>query len=309
MQHELLKVTANLNSINELSKSNLMELVLRSEKNFTTQIKNMLKVFLNKGKNYKVILLSGPSSSGKTTSSKLITTGLQNEGINSLVISLDDFFVDRTKTPRLPDGAYDYESIYALDLEYFNEFLDDLLTKHSAKMPIFDFLTGARKKDLINVEIDEHTVIIFEGIHALNPILIDNKHSSEIFRTYICLNTNFEYDDQQFIPAKDLRLMRRCLRDFFTRGHSVSATLSMWKNVLDGEEKYIKPFKDTANFVIDSTHLYEPLLYATYLMPLLEQTENNKKADSLLRMLSKCNKLEKNCIPSMSLLWEFIQKD
>lgn len=305
MKRRIPKMLANLNLINLTALKSAESLVFEAETNYKNQIHRLVRRFL-KNENHKVILLSGPSSSGKTTTSKFIRNELQEKGIHSIVISLDDFFKNRENTPRLPDGSYDFETIYALDLDYFNVFLNDLLKNNKAKMPSFDFFTGTRKSEYVDIEIDDNSVVIFEGIHALNPLLIKDNHSDEIFKVYVCVNTNFLYNDKVLIPAKDLRLMRRMIRDYNSRGYSIAATLSMWPNVLAGEEKYIKPFKEEADFVIDSTHFYEPLLYAEYLSGLLEKTENNSKATEILKMLSKCNKIKKISIPSQSLLWEFI---
>ena len=143
-----------------------------------------------------------------------------------------------------------------------------------------------------------------EGIHALNPILFKN-HLDAMYRIYICVNTNFEIDNQMIMPAQKVRLMRRLIRDYLNRGASLDRTFAMWQNVLNGEDLYIKPYKNTADYLINSTHAYEPLMYAEKLLPLLKQ-EQNEQAKPLVAMLEKCEKLSPSLLPENSLLHEFL---
>ena len=230
---------------------------------------------------------------------------MAEHGYESLVVSTDDFFLNREQTPRLPNGDYDYENVTALDLPYLNQFVDDMFNKGEALMPVFNFITGEREKDYKKIVLNENTIVIMEGIHALNPILF-RKHEDAMYRIYICVNTNFEYDYQLLIPAKTLRLMRRLIRDYRTRGMTLEATLKIWKNVLDGEELYIKPYKNTANYLINSTHAYEPLMYAKHLLPMLKAQPQSKMGDKLINMLEKCEKLDSSLLPENSLLHEFL---
>ena len=301
----IMKNSFDLSLINKEAKDNLSELIDTSEYLYKSQVRHIVKEIVEL--NTRIVLLAGPSSAGKTTTSHLIRESLKTQGIDSFVVSLDDFFKNREDTPRLPDGSYDFESINAIDLVYLNKFVDDLLEKREAKMPIFDFLTGKRKPDLVDVKLSEHTVVIFEGIHALNPTLIQN-HESDIYKIYICVNSNFFIGKQIIIPAKRLRQMRRLIRDHYFRGHSPSRTFELWANVVRGEDTYIKPFKTTANYILDSTHMYEPLLYANYLAPLLKDMEE-EEAKELYSMLKKCGKLKKDVIPKDSLLNEFIKNN
>ena len=305
MKNNTNNIEVNLNEINSLAQSNPARLVVNSEEFYKRQIKSLVSTFCSSQKKYRFIMLAGPSSAGKTTTSSLIRRRLMDQGINTLVISLDNFFVDRDKTPKLSDGTFDFESIFALDLECYNTFLGDLLKDGRAMMPEFDFLTGTRKEKMIEIEADENTVVIFEGIHALNPLLIDRKFDDVIFKVYLSIGADVFYNKKLLIPAKTLRLMRRILRDHQTRGHSVVATLEMWPNVLAGEDKYIRPFKSTVDFSINTMHFYEPLLYASHLLPLLARTED-KRVEPLKKALEKCVKLSKHCVPRSSLLWEFL---
>lgn len=303
--HDYKKETFELEKINELSQANTQLLIENAEDLYHKQIKEVVNDITQNGK-IKIILLAGPSSSGKTTTSNLIRSNLKTAGYESLVISLDDFFLNRDQTPLLPNGDYDYENIKALDLDYLNKFVDDLFLHGKGLMPEYDFVTGSRKKDYVEINVQQNTVVIFEGIHALNPILF-TKHSDSMYKIYICVNTNFDYNDQPLMPAQKVRLMRRLIRDYNHRGASLDDTFKMWPNVLAGEDLYIKPYKNTADFLINSTHAYEPLMYAQMLLPLLKQNSNNM-AKLLADMLEKCEKLSPDLLPQNSLLHEFLDK-
>ena len=305
MHGNIMRRSYNLELVNREAKDNLDALIATSEEIYRSQIRKVCSEIIEKA--YPMVLLAGPSSSGKTTTSHLIRKCLTEQGINSIVVSLDDFFVNREDTPRLPDGSYDFECLEAIDLKYLNKFVDELLKTKKSKMPLFDFLTGTRKEKFVDVELGEKTVVIFEGIHALNPNLIKG-HDDKMYKIYVCVNSNFDIGMDVVIPAKKLRMMRRLIRDYYFRGHSIETTLGLWTNVCRGEDKYIKPYKITANYLIDSTHMYEPLVYANYLPALLKRSESEEAAE-LAEMLKRCGKLKKDVVPSGSMLWEFLTKD
>lgn len=294
--------TFYLDEINNLAQTDKALLVSMSEEMYHNQIKELVADAL--AKPVKIFLVAGPSSSGKTTTSSLITQELKNNNKSALTISLDDFFFDRERTPRLPNGKFDFENITAIDLEYFNEFINDLTTTHHGKMPIFDFVEGRRKPDLVDVTIDDNTYLIIEGLHALNPTLL-NIPRENLYKIYICVQSNFNIGDNLEIDYTNLRLMRRFNRDYYTRGRTLEGTLESWQEVLDGEKLYIDPYKNDVDYNVDSTLMYEPLLFANYLMPLLQKS-NLPKIKEIMLMLKNCSTLTKDIIPSNSLLNEFI---
>ncbi|MBE7074816.1 MAG: nucleoside kinase [Clostridiales bacterium] len=302
--HDYKKEIFDLGKINELSITNVKKLIEDSEELYHKQVDDVADEIVKNGE-YKIILLAGPSSSGKTTTSNLLRKNLAKHGYESVVVSLDDFFVDRELTPRLPNGDYDYENITTLDLDYLNKFADDLFAKGKALMPTFNFITGRREKEYKNLELTNKTIVIMEGIHALNPILFKN-HNSQMYKIYICVNTNFEIDNQMLMPAQKVRLMRRLIRDINNRGMSLEDTFHVWTNVLAGEDIYIKPYKNTADYLINSTHAYEPLMYAYKLLPLLKKEGINNNTQPLINMLEKCEKLSPKLLPENSLLHEFL---
>lgn len=301
--HDYIKENFDLNEINKLSTTDTESLILNAEESYHKQIDEIAKNIASNGK-IKVILLAGPSSSGKTTSSNLLREELAEYGYDSIVISTDDFFLNREDTPRLPNNDYDFENVTALDLPYLNKFIDDLFDKGEAMMPVYNFVTGAREEEYKKVVLKENTLIIIEGIHALNPIVF-RKHNDAMYKIYICVNSNFCIDNKIVIPAQKCRLMRRLIRDSRTRGMSLDETFKTWQNVLNGEDLFIKPFKNTADYLINSTHAYEVLMYAHALLPRLKD-ETDEMSKTLASMLEKCNHLNPDLLPENSLLHEFL---
>lgn len=289
--------------INNLAKNDTNLLVSMSEEMYHEQIKELVKDALNK--NTKIILLAGPSSSGKTTTSMLISKELKKYNKNGIFVSLDDFFLNRVDTPKLANGNYDFESIDALDRNCFNVFIDDLVEKNNARLPKYNFITGKREETYIKLKTDNNSIIIIEGLHALNPSLITKKVDG-LYKVYICVMSCFNLKENCVLDKTQVRLMRRLIRDYYNRGRTIEETINTWNEVLDGEKLYIDPFKEQANYFVDSTHMYEPLLYAQYLLPLLNQPL--KETEELKLKLQKFEKMNKKDIPQNSLLWEFIQK-
>lgn len=302
--HNYQKISFDLGVVNEMSNTNVEKLISDAESLYRKQIDEIANEIISNGK-YKVVLMAGPSSSGKTTSSNLIRKKLADAGFDSIVISMDDFFLNRENTPKLRNGDYDYENVTALDLAYLNTFIDDLFEKGEANMPIFNFVTGQREKEYKHIKLTKNTIVIMEGIHALNPIVFKS-HTDAMYKIYICVNTNFVKDGKTVLPAKKLRLMRRLIRDNRTRGMSLEATFNMWQNVLAGEDVYIKPYKNHANYLINSTHAYEPLMYAKHLLPALKAETPTPAILNLIEMLEECEKLDASLLPPDSLLHEFL---
>lgn len=318
----------NIEKINKEAIKNTSELIAKSEAYYYNQVEEILTAITCPKSKIKLLLIGGPSSAGKTTTSKIIKAELKKRGFSSIIISLDDFYINRSDTPKFQDGSYDFENITTLDLPLLNAFIDDLLTHHKAQKPIFNFLTGERSAEWETIKIDDHTILTIEGLHALNPKLIKS-HKREILKIYLSLNANFNHNGNIIMTAKKVRLLRRITRDFYTRGYTVLETLNNWKNVLNGEEKWVKPFKKAANYVIDSVHDYELLLYAKYSKPILKELilESNVKklfknkhysdkkplllntiylVKELYEGLTCADELNKEVVPKNSLLMEFI---
>ena len=293
----------DIDKINKIQDKDIKKFITTSEKTYYDQIKSLAYIVAKK--KIKMILVSGPSGSGKTTSANLLAQELIKKKIGSVVVSIDDFFVNLEDTPLLPNGEPDFENITAVDVETFNKFYTDLLTKGKGKMPRFNFLTHKRHK-WDNIEIDKDDVIIVEGLHALNPQLLKtNEFNKQILKVYLSVDSVYSIDNKTVINEQDLRLCRRMYRDLYTRGRALTETLYLWKSVCEGEEKYVKPFKREADVLIDTIHPYEIMLYANYLTKALMDL-NNKSLNNILEVLEQCKLLDKKNVPQNSLLWEFL---
>lgn len=261
--------------------------------------------------NKHVILLTGPSSSGKTTTAKKLAKGLEKLNKKVYRISLDNFYKSGNNFPLWEDGQQNYETIEALDIEYFNSKIKELSENKKASFPIYDFSKRKKSEKTFDVEYDEQTFLIFEGIHALNPLLSQNLKTSNTLKIYVSVHSDFVDDTNKIIlPARTLRLMRRTLRDNIYRGSDFDETFDLWKYVLRGEELYIKPFKKTADIHINSTHSYEPFLFCPKIIDLLKGQENHLKhkeiINELIKISSNFEKLDDNLIPKTSLIQEFL---
>lgn len=259
----------------------------------------------------RVILIAGPSSSGKTTTSKRIETQLKVLGLSPISISLDDYFVNRENTPLDEFGEKDYESIYALDLDQFNKDICSLLEGNEVEIPTYNFVTGKREYKGKKLKIKNNQPIILEGIHGLNPILTKEIDEKEKFKIYISPITQLNLDKHNRLSSTDCRLMRRIVRDFNFRGNSAEDTFKMWDSVRRGEDKNIFPYQEEANVIINSTLIYEIPVLKKYIEPLLIAVDTNSpyyvEAKRLLNTLSYFIGInDEKDIPSTSIIKEFI---
>ena len=258
----------------------------------------------------RIVLIAGPSSSGKTTFSKRLSIQLMTNGLRPVALSLDDYFVDRELTPRDEHGEYDFESLYAIDLPYFNAQLNALLQGEEVELPRFDFTIGKRVLTGKHLQISDNTVLILEGIHALNPELTDHIAEDAKYKVYVSALTSIMLDDHNYIPTTDNRLLRRILRDYKYRGYSAEATISRWPSVRKGEEKWIFPFQEHADAMFNSALLFELAILKVYLIPILEQVKENcpeySEAYRLHKFLQYFESIPDNDLPPTSLLREFL---
>ena len=258
----------------------------------------------------KLVLLAGPSSSGKTTSCKRLSIQLAVNGLKPLQISLDDYFVDREKTPKDASGEYDYESIYALDLDLINEQFNALFRGEEVESPKYDFQSGKSKKSGNKLKMNDNNVLVVEGIHALNPELTAHIPQEQIFRVYASALTTILLDNHNYIPTTDNRLLRRIIRDYKYRGVSAQETIHRWPSVRAGENKWIFPFQENADAMLNTAMLYELAVIKTQAEPLLQQVPENceeyAEAYRLLKFLKYFKGIPYNNLPPTSLLREFL---
>lgn len=261
-------------------------------------------------KSIKIVLISGPSSSGKTTFSKRLSIQLMTNGLKPQALSLDDYFVNRADTPRDSNGNYDFESLYALDLELFNKDLNTLLEGGEIELPRFDFTTGTRVYKGEKMHLKENMVLILEGIHALNPELTAQISPNKKYGIYVSALTTIKLDNHNYIPTTDNRLLRRIIRDYNYRGFSAQETISLWSNVRQGEEKWIFPYQENADSMFNSALLFELAVLKEYALPILNQVPQNcpeySEAYRLKKFLSYFVAIQDKELPPTSLLREFL---
>jgi uridine kinase len=261
-------------------------------------------------KDIKLILIAGPSSSGKTTFAKRLGIHLRVNGLYPHILGMDDYFLPRAQTPRKEDGELDYESIKALDVDLLNDHLNKLLNGESVDLPKYNFLTGKREPSFKTLQLDENDVLVFEGIHGLNDELTSSVPFNHKMKIYVSALNNLNIDAHNRIPTTDSRKIRRLVRDNNFRGHSAEQTLAMWDSIREGEDRNIFPFQENADFMFNSTLTYELCVLKKYVKPLLKTITNYSpyylEARRLLWLLSHVYNIEDSLVPSNSILREFI---
>lgn len=300
----------NVSSLNnKVTKGNVDDIVLLSENIQNNSLFKIAETIYN-NKKLKLILLAGPSSSGKTTTSKKLELFLKGFGLNPIAISIDNYFLDRDKTPRLPDGSYDFESLNSINVELFNKNLKDLLDGKEVTLPVYNFITGKSELSDESIKLGEKEILIVEGLHALNEELTYSIDKKNKYKIYLCPLTVLSLDNHNRIRTTDNRLLRRIVRDNRTRGYSASDTLSSWGKVREGEEKYVFPFQDEADVIFNTSLIYELGVLKTYAEPLLYSVEESdpmyKESVRLLNLLKNILPISNDYIPVDSIVREFI---
>ena len=258
----------------------------------------------------KIVLISGPSSSGKTTFSKRLSIQLMTNGLHPYPIAMDNYFVNREDTPRDANGDYDYESLYALDIKKFEEDLQALLRGEEIELPTYNFIDGRREYKEDRLKADEHTILILEGIHALNPELTPQIPADKKYKIYVSALTTISIDDHNWIPTTDNRLIRRIIRDYNYRGCSAQETISRWGSVRAGEDKWIFPYQENADVMFNSALLFELAVLRCHVEPLLNTVPRNcpeyAEAYRLLKFIQYFTPVQDKELPPTSLLREFL---
>ena len=262
------------------------------------------------GKRVKLVLISGPSSSGKTTFCKRLSIQLMTNGLKPYPISLDDYFVNRNDTPLDENGKHDFESLYAVDIPFFEEQLTTLLNGGEVELPRYNFTTGKREMSGKKLRIDEHMILIIEGIHALNPALTSHIPNENKSKVYVSALTTILLDNHNYIPTTDNRLLRRIIRDYKYRNYSAEETIARWPSVREGEEKWIFPYQENADAMFNSALLFELAVLKDYVEPVLRKVPNRcpeySEAHRLLRFLNYFVSVQDKELPPTSLLREFL---
>lgn len=299
----------NFNDINtKLSMGKWNDLIFMSEATYNKSLLDIAED-ISKKPSIKMVLIAGPSCSGKTTTSKKLELFLEGKGLKPVAISVDDYFKERDETPLDENGFKDYESIRAIDTELFNEQISDLLEGKEVLLPTFNFVSGSKeyKKKL---KLDEDSILIIEGLHALNDELTSKIPKEKKFKIYISPLTGLNIDDHNRLNTTDNRLLRRIVRDNRRRGRNASASLESWSRVRDGETKYVFPYQDKADIVLNTSLIYEMSVLKVYAEPLLfsvrEDDVNYSEAIRLINILRMILPMPSASIPLDSVMREFI---
>lgn len=304
------KYVNHLEQINEAASGNPEDMVMQIEQAYHENLSNIAEHISHDSTKYKVAMLSGPSSSGKTTTAHILMDMLRQRGVNGVIISLDDFYRGEKNAPLLKNGQHDYESVDALNLPLLESCLLDLMKKSECDLPIFDFSVRQPSPNTRHVQLQEHDIAIVEGIHALNPIISRHLPKEKLLKLYISVKQGIKDGSGEILSPTDIRLVRRIVRDYHFRGTTPERTVNMWRNVLEGEDKYIKPYKMTSDITINSIHIYEPCILRKDALPLLrsisEDNPNIGKVKKLLQSLERFVPIDPVLVPKNSIEREFI---
>ena len=291
--------------INNSVENNYVEFVEQCENKYKSQIFEVVKKVKDSNGTIQFVMVAGPSSSGKTTTSKILVDVLKANGFFAKELSLDDFFVNRLNTPKWEDGTYNYETFESIDWNLFSNCMSSLLEGKSVKLPTYNFMSG-EKEFYGETKLQENTVFIIEGLHALNPIIDNIIPKRKSFKIYISTNTTIKKDKQEYISNDTVRLFRRIIRDFHTRATTVEDTLKNWQRVKLGENLYIEPFVEQAEYFINTFHPYELCIYKT----IFETFQNDcESLNEIKKVLEVFKNLDKTLVPKDSVIQEFIPKN
>jgi uridine kinase len=301
----------DISHLNQITASGEAGNVIKvSEALHEKKIAEIATMITEKHDKVNIILIAGPSSSGKTTFSKRLSVQLAVNGLHALQISLDDFFVDRDHTPLDENGAYDFEVLEAIDVPYFNQILIKLLNGERVELPSFDFQSGSRIFKGESIKMEKDNILIIEGIHGLNPGLVPMIEPEKTFKIFISALTQISVDEHTYVPTTDNRLLRRMIRDAKYRGYSATTTIRRWPSVRRGEEKHIFPYQENADIMFNSALVYELAVLKRYANTLLKSVKENEpeyaEAVRLMIFISYFNFIPETEIPPTSVLREFL---
>lgn len=299
-----------LSDINKSVASDVESFIESAEEGFDGSVSSLVERFVSDC-DCDIVLLAGPSSSGKTTTAGKIVEKINRSGRNAYTLSLDDYYHNAADIPMTDKGVRDFENVSALDIDLIHKTFSDLIESRKAMVPEFDFVSGTRKSEMRSIELKKDDVIIVEGLHALNPIITKGLDESHIYKVYISVSSRVTDDDGKVIFSKrNLRLVRRMIRDYHYRNTSVEKTFSQWPEVLKGEDKYIFPYEKNARFRIDSFHPYESSIFRDEAVELLDTVDNAScfypLAQQLKEDFSRLRPIDISKMPDDSLLREFI---
>ncbi len=300
----------SVEAINRAVETDPAAFVQKVEQEYHRNVMNIAKKIASESPMCKLVMLAGPSSSGKTTTAHLLKKALGEVGVGSVSISLDDFYLGEGLAPLLPNGKHDYECLESLDVAEIQKCLAGLVQNNRCEMPVFDFEQHVPYPHRRQVILHDHEVAVVEGIHALNPQLLSQLSELRVHRIYISVKQGIYSSSGEILGPNDVRLVRRLVRDYNFRRTSPDETLSMWPNVMHGERTYIKPFRKDADITVNSLHTYELCVLKPQAMELLPtvpaESKNYPVAQKLMAGLQRISAIDTDLVPKNSMIREFI---
>lgn len=300
----MLRKLISIKKINAELDNDTRKVILDTESRYRGQLFALVERILEK-RDTNMVLLAGPSCAGKTTSARLLKEILEKRGHHVITISMDDFFIDRKHTPLLPDGTKDFDSPKALNLDLMKQCFTKLFKEGKAMFPEYDFITGINNHEAKEVQLKYNTIIIFEGLHALNPLLIDNIGTTKYYKIYVNAINNFKLD-KRIMNSVDIRLFRRIVRDIGRRQYSVKHTLENWGAVCDAEDKYITKYRKYADAVVNTTHEYELGILRSAYEEMISKGQAKYSQLPFADIVKSASLIDKCLLPDTTLMWEFV---
>lgn len=307
-----IKYINHLEQINDAAISNPARMIREVEGSYREHLRNIARNITERPVPVRIIMLSGPSSSGKTTTAHLLRDYLEGFGVRAVIISLDDFYLGREQAPLLPDGSRDFETINALDVARIQETLQNVVGSGEFSVPRYSFALGRAEGPEQEYRLAPGDLAIVEGIHGLNPIFTRGLPEDVCLKLYVSVKQQIKDANGEVISPWDLRLVRRIVRDIQFRGSTAENTLGMWAQVVEGENRYIRPYRISADYTVNSIHIYEPCVLRTVAIPLLRAIAADdlhyKKARDLESRLMRFEPVDPALVPESSMLREFLGK-
>ncbi|WP_322199558.1 uridine kinase family protein [Acutalibacter intestini] len=307
-----IKYINHLEQINDAAIASPAKMVEEVEGSYREHLRNIARNITERRTPVRIVMLSGPSSSGKTTTAHLLRDYLGDFGVRAVIISLDDFYLGADRVPRLPDGSADFETVAALDEKRICACLQDIFATGKFSVPQYSFTLGRPEGEDRQYELGPRDVAIVEGIHGLNPIFTRDLPEEACLKLYVSVKQQIKDANGEVISPWDLRLVRRIVRDIQFRNAPAELTLSMWPQVVEGENRYIRPYRMSADYTVNSIHIYEPCVLRTLAIPLLRAIAADslyyKKARDLESRLMRFEPIPLDLVPDSSMLREFLGK-
>lgn len=305
-----IKYINHLEQINDAAVSCPERMIQEVEESYNEHLQNIARNIATHRSKVKICMLSGPSSSGKTTTAHLFQKYLKDFGITAYIVSMDNYYLPREFLPKNPDGSMDFETVNAIDISQIEKCLLEIISDGVISVPNYDFGFGKPVGENSVFDIKENDIVIMEGIHGLNPVFTRHVPQENLIKLYVSVKQQIKDANGEVISPYDIRLVRRIVRDMKFRNTNPEGTLSMWDNVVDGENRYIRPYRLSADYTVNSIHIYEPCVLRTIAIPSLrmiaEDSPYYRKARELESRLMRFEPISSDLVPGSSMLMEFI---